>query len=416
VPSAAEVTGLLTRRGLALVAGADALTEVHASPADLDRLRRADARAVVAGVAVWAADVSAVAAGLGAGTFVADALLRVRVAGEAREVVTRRRTGVARDGDRWVLVPVTEPGAPLPWELGDVEAHRAPRGVVLLTAHDGELDDGAPGDGAPGGTAASATATGDATRGAGGALAAELAADLADAARRVDAAWGTDWPRATAVVLPATAADAARLAGVAAQDVAALDALAVGEEADLPDGRPGGVRVVVQPARFPQLTPLGRRVTLTHELVHVATRAATTVAGAGALPRWLVEGFADLVAREGRPLPATALARPLLDAVAAGRPVTVPDDAAFGAADAIELQIAYASAWTLVASVARRTAAGAVAGLYRGLASAPELGGRPAAAPAPRLDAGCVRAFGETFDDVRRRWVADVTGGLAGWS
>jgi len=414
----AEVTGLLARRGLALVAGADALTEVHASPADLERLRRSDARAAAAGVAVWAADVSAVAAGLGAGTFVADALLRVRVAGEGREVVTRRRTGVARDGGRWVLVPVTEPGAPLPWELGDVEAHRAPRGVVLLTGDDGGDGQGGDGQGGDGpgedGTASATTSGGDPAPAR--ALAVELAADLADAARRVDARWGTDWPRATAVVLPATPADAARLAGVAAQDVAALDALAVGDEADLADGRPGGVRVVVQPVRFPQLTPLGRRVTLTHELVHVATRAATTVTGAGALPRWLVEGFADFVARLGRPLEATALARPLLDAVAAGRPVLVPDDAAFGAADATELQIAYAAGWTLVASVARRTSAEAVTALYRSLAAAPELGGLPAAAPAARLDEGCGRAFGEGFDEVRRRWVADVTGGLHGWS
>jgi len=407
VPSAAEVTGLLTRRGLALVAGADALTEVHAAPAELERLSRSDARAVAAGLAVWAADVIAVAPGLGAGTFVAEALLRVRVDGEDREVVTRRRTGVARDGDRWVLVPVTDPGAPLPWDLGDVEVHRAARGVVLRTGR-GDATGAVGGDGTDGNvTDADADAR---------ALAAELAADLADAARRVDAGWGTDWPRATAVVLPASAADAARLAAVAADQVSALDALAVGDEADLPDGHPGGVRVVVQPERFPQLTTLGRRVTLTHELVHVATRAATTVTTPGALPRWLVEGYADFVARAGRRLEATALARPLLDAVAAGSPVVVPDDAAFGAADATALQVAYAAAWTLVASVARRTAAEAVTGLYRGLAAAPELGGLPAAAPADRLDEGCVRAFGETFEEVRRRWVADVTGGLDGWS
>ncbi|NAZ83779.1 hypothetical protein GTR02_18355, partial [Kineococcus sp. R8] len=397
-PTADDVAALLRRRGQALVAGAGALSEVVGTPEDLDRLRRSDARAAVAGVAAWAADVTGLTPGGAPGVdHVADLLLRVRVVGEDREVVSRARTGVTRQGGRWVLTPVADAGTPQPWDLGDVEARTGPRGVVLRIA---------------GGDPAAADPAVVETAG----LAAELAADLADAARRVDAAWGTDWPRATAVVVPATAADAARLAGVAPEAVEALDALAVGVEADLPDGLPAGVRVVVQPARFPGLTPLGRRITLTHELVHVATRAGTSVRTAGALPRWLVEGYADFAARAGRDLDATALARPLLDAVAAGRPVLVPDDAAFGAADPTELQIAYAAAWTLVTSVARRTAAEAVTGLYRGLAAAPERGGLPAAPPAQRLDEGCYRAFGETFDDVRRRWVADVTGGLDGWS
>ena len=424
VPTAEEVVGLLQRRGLALVAGADALAEVVAAPAALDALRTSDARAVAAGVAAWAADVTAAAtpgttadpspsdpppgsAPVGPSSSVtlsaaepegavelaatADLLLRVRVRGEERDVVTRARTGVVRREGRWLLAPVADPGTPQPWDLGDVDVLPGERGVVLRIAGSGP----------------------DAVDTA--ALAAELAGDLGDAAQRVDAAWGTDWPRATAVVVPATAADAARLAGVAPEQVAGLDALAVGVEAEFPDGRPAGVRIVVQPARFPGLTRLGRRITLTHELVHVATRAATTVTAPGALPRWLVEGYADYAARAGRGLDARALARPLLDAVAAGAPVLVPDDDAFAAADPTVLQVAYAAGWKLVTSVARRTAAEAVTGLYRGLAAAPDRGGLPAAEPAQRLDEGCYRAFGEAFEDVRRRWEADVRGGLDGW-
>jgi hypothetical protein len=232
---------------------------------------------------------------------------------------------------------------------------------------------------------------------AAGEVADQVAADLPDATARVDAAWGWDWPRGTAVVVLPTAAEVTRFAG--RDPSGRLDAVAVGLDADLPDGAPAGVRVVLSVERFAALSPLGRTITLTHELVHVATRATPRAADA-VVPTWLTEGYADHVARLDRDVPATALAAPLLSA---GGVPQVPVDAAFTGSDGAGVQVAYAAAWTLVTSAARVAGTPAVTALVRAVR-----GGRA-------LDDACRATLGRSFADVVATWRGDVAEDLVGW-
>jgi hypothetical protein len=317
--------------------------------------RARDVEALAAGLDDWAVELPA---GGTVGTGEVAGLLRVRVAGEGRAVAAPVRA-------RWDGALHLAGDTPQPWDLSaPVSAQRVAGGVVL---HVGEPS----------------------------AVGREVAADLADATARVDAAWGTGWPRGTAVVVLARSADVSRMAGTAGD----LDAVAVGLDADLADGRPAGVRVVLSTERFDGLTPLGRSVVLTHELVHVATRATPRPAGA-VVPRWLTEGYADHVARRGRDVSASALATALLDAP--GEP-QVPGDAEFTTADAGRVQVAYAAAWTLVTSAARVSGTPAVTAFVRDVWTG------------TRLEAACTARLGRPFSDVVATWRRDVASDLVGW-
>ncbi|MGI4896596.1 MAG: hypothetical protein ACRYF3_15935 [Janthinobacterium lividum] len=389
----ADVSALLAARGRALLArDLDAAGAVFVTTAvHREAIRRSDSRALASGLVQWAGDVTTVQ------DRVAQVGLRVRVLGEGREVRTSGQVGIVRANGRWALSPSEDPGPPMPWDLGDVQAHQVDGGVVLVVHPDGA--------GEP-----------DAL----GVVAAGARADLPVASARVDELWGADWPRGAAVVVVPTSELAARLAALDPARVAVLDALAVGEDARLPDGKPAGVRVVLAADRFSRLSRLGRTITLTHELVHVATRASTSVqpfaVGDNPLPRWLVEGYADHVARVGRDVSARKLATPLLDAIAGGAVPVVPTDADFSTTDAEALQVTYASAWTLVTSAARRAGTPSVSACYRALASAPEAGGVAAGPVAARLDAACRATLGRGWAQVQQDWLADVAGGLTGWT
>ncbi|WP_380175101.1 hypothetical protein ACFEMC_07620 [Kineococcus sp. DHX-1] len=339
----ALLTGDLDRAGAAVAAD------------ERGALRRADATALAAGLDDWA--VEGLPSAVGSGEE-GRGLLRVRVAGEARAVAS----GVAV---RWDGALHLAADTPQPWDLSaPVTAQRVEGGVVL---HVGEPS----------------------------AVGREVAAGLADATARVDAAWGTDWPRGTAVVVVPRAADVTRLAGTGGD----VDAVAVGLDADLADGAPAGVRVVLSTERFATLSPLGRAVVLTHELVHVATRATPRPPGA-VVPRWLTEGHADHVARRGRDVSAAALAAALL--ADPGEP-QVPADADFTATDAGRVQVAYAAAWTLVTSAARASGTPAVTALVRDVWT-----GTP-------LEAACTARLNRPFAEVVATWRRDVATGLVGW-
>lgn len=354
-PAPDDVQQVLAARGAALVAGDLTAAGAGYDPAERSAVRVLDARAVRAGLREWAVSgLDATAAGV-AGT------LRVRVEGEGRAVAGAFRAGW--DG----RLRTSTAGTAQPWDLGDVEARVVGGGVVLV------VDPAA------------------------GEVADQVAADLPDATARVDAAWGGDWPRGTAVVVLPTAAEVTRFAG--RDPSGRLDAVAVGLDADLPDGAPAGVRVVLSVERFAALSPLGRSVTLTHELVHVATRATPRAAGA-VVPTWLTEGYADHVARLRRDVAATALAAPLLSA---GGVPQVPDDAAFRSSEPAVLQLAYAAAWTLVTSAARVAGTSAVTALLRTVLAGTD------------LEVACRQALGRSFADVVETWRADVASDLVGW-
>jgi hypothetical protein len=171
----------------------------------------------------------------------------------------------------------------------------------------------------------------------------DLARRADAAAERVQAVLGG--AAVTAVVLvPATAAEAARLVGAAA-----LDGLAAVAD---------GGRVIVVPDAFDRLTPVGRDVVLTHELTHVA-------AGTGGLPVWLYEGFADYVAYRDAGLPVPVAAAELAAEVRSGRaPHELPGDAAF-APGAARLAAAYQEAWLACRFLAERFGEARLVRLYR---------------------------------------------------
>ena len=145
----------------------------------------------------------------------------------------------------------------------------------------------------------------------------------------VTAVWGTSWTRRVAVEVAGS--DAALTAELDASTPvtrgSGISALAVSDGTDTLSGLPIGQRLVVDPLEYSRLSDVGRRITVTHELTHIAAAAAT---GAGT-PRWLVEGFAEYVGNlhSGQPVPTAA--RELRGQVRAGRvPAALPTVADLG--------------------------------------------------------------------------------------
>ncbi|MGW2143757.1 hypothetical protein ACWCOT_05560 [Nonomuraea bangladeshensis] len=174
---------------------------------------------------------------------------------------------------------------------------------------------------------------------------AELARLADTAALRVGTVLGE--PVRPLVVVPASAAEAARLAGTG--PIEGLAALADGD------------RVLVVPEVFARLNPTGRDVVLAHELTHVA-------AGTDRLPIWLYEGFADYVGYRDSGLPVRTAAAELADEVRAGRlPAALPGPAAFAAdgSDPARLARAYQEAWLACRFLADRFGEGTLVRLYR---------------------------------------------------
>ena len=119
-----------------------------------------------------------------------------------------------------------------------------------------------------------------------------------------------------------------------------------------------GDTVSVHRTAWAALTPEGKRVVLTHELVHVATDAFTTAR----TPMWLVEGYADAVALRGSALPDRVAAQELAADVARGVvPMALPSSKDFAAQPAQ----AYEGSWLAVDLLLSRYGDSAVLALYR---------------------------------------------------
>ena len=198
-------------------------------------------------------------------------------------------------------------------------------------------------------------------------LLADLARETQRAVRRVTALWGRGWSRQVLVVVPSSQAELARLVpGAGALDQAA--ALAAADLEPAAAGHPGparpvGDRVLVNPPVFARLGPLGRRVVLTHEVTHVASRTAS----GASVPTWLVEGLADWIGYSGLEVPLSVSARELQADVQAGRlPDHLPTDAAYDGSDP-RLAQTYEQSWRAVSLIASRYGAAALLRLYRDL-------------------------------------------------
>jgi hypothetical protein len=235
---------------------------------------------------------------------------------------------------------------------------------------------------------------------------ADLASIAAEADRdvpRVASFWGRSrWRQRVVIVVPATPAELSQL--VDGQDLSQFAAVATVEIDGSPStGAAAGDRILVNPANFDDLGPLGRRVVLTHEITHVATRPVT----GPLLPDWLIEGIADYVGFRDAGLPPRNVAPELSADVDTGQvPAALPGDGAFGGG-AAHLAESYEEAWLACRLIATRYGEPALIRLYRAVGTS-DAGSRRAA-----LRAGLAAAPGLTVRQFVAAWRADVRAELS---
>ncbi|MDQ1689516.1 MAG: hypothetical protein QOK42_2491 [Frankiaceae bacterium] len=193
------------------------------------------------------------------------------------------------------------------------------------------------------------------------ALARLVGGEIDRAVPRVDAVWRRPWAHKAVVILPATQQELETL--IDEPNLDQIAAVATAESAARADGTqqaPVGDRVMVNPKNFRELGPLGRRVVLTHELTHIATRSST----AGGVPSWLVEGFADYVGYLGAGVPVKVAASELADDLDNGTKLKgLPTDDDFEATNP-DLAQAYEGAWLANRLIAERVGPTGLAALY----------------------------------------------------
>jgi hypothetical protein len=326
-------------------------------------------------------------AALGPSAFLAHVRLAYRLVADAGEVEREQHLTLVRQDGTW-LVGGDEDGTQQRdvWDLSAIRVSRSRRSIVVAAR------------------AASVPA-------------ARTATEADGAARRVDAVWGTSWPRTVVVLVPASPADmATMLDRTSTKGLSQLAAVTTGElrtpeTGDVAGGRTTGDRVVVNPEVFSRLTSLGRGVVLTHEFTHVATRAVD----ASAPPVWVDEGFADYVAYLGTPLAPRDIAGDLLDdAKALARLRELPRDVDFDPT-AGHVGTAYAAAWLAMQFVAQRGGTAMAVDFYRVAAGLKSLRTWPSPPPpraslAPRtpLERACLQVVGYLEPSFVRRWLVYV--------
>ncbi len=190
-----------------------------------------------------------------------------------------------------LLITATAPfGRPQPWDLPGLVVRRSDSALVLAVGDHDRVE--------------------------------EVVRRARTAASRVAAVWGAARPAVW--IAPATDTDAARLLGRTADDLAGVAAATDGPLT--PGVGAGADRIVLVPGAWTSLRPEGRDVVMTHELTHLTVRASTT----RAVPVWLSEGFAELVAYSPVDLPEATIVAAALERVrASGLPRALPADADF---------------------------------------------------------------------------------------
>jgi hypothetical protein len=202
--------------------------------------------------------------------------------------------------------------------------------------------------------------------------------ELRDIARRLDAGVGVvsgvvgdGWARQVVALAPATEQKAEELAGDVRNlgDIAALATVT----GDAGDQNAGEDRVVITPTAFGRLNALGRRVVLTHELVHVAMGGARD----SRTPMWLIEGLADYVGYKGTGVSTQAAARELAGIIGSGDvPASPPGRSDFGGSGE-RLSAAYEEAWLACRMIVERYGEDRLVRLYRTAQAGPGDTGDP---------------------------------------
>ncbi|MEX2289745.1 MAG: hypothetical protein WD794_05390 [Mycobacteriales bacterium] len=218
----------------------------------------------------------------------------------------------------------------------------------------------------------------------------------AAAVPQVSEVWGTGWQRRVVVLVPTDAVEMAELLG-SDGDLTRIAAVAT---AQLGGGThafdPTADRILVNPEAFSRLGQLGRRVVLTHEVTHVATRRAT----GPAMPGWLAEGFADHIAYRDIDLPLALSARELHADVRDGRlPTALPSDESFDGGNP-ELAQAYEQAWLAVRLLSQVHGDAALLRFYRAVGAA------RAVEPAAAVEAALRAELGTTTAQLTKDWRA----------
>jgi hypothetical protein len=189
---------------------------------------------------------------------------------------------------------------------------------------------------------------------------------IADAAvSRVSGFWGKSWNSRVVIVTPSTSDQFAKL--LLRPNGDGLDQVAAITQGVIEPGRRAqGDRVVINPTAFTALQPVGRRVVITHELTHVATRSSTE----RPVPIWLAEGMADYVGYSGLDLPRVRVAGELLTLVRAGKgPTELPTDVDFDPAQS-KIAPSYSASWLAVSRLVDLYGRARVVAYYRLVASA----------------------------------------------
>jgi hypothetical protein len=221
------------------------------------------------------------------------------------------------------------------WDFGPVVAVHGQRSLVL--AHPGAVD-----------------------------LAHTLTTAADAAVPRVTAFWGAGWARRVVILVPGSQDELRQIVGTK-QDLSQIAALATAEIGSAP-GSAGAVgdRIAINPTTFGTLGSLGRRVVMTHEVTHVASRAVT---GADS-PTWLVEGLADYVGFKGTSTSLRFDASELARQVDAGHvPTALPSSSDFAHAGAT-LSLDYEEAWMACKFIVSRTSEATLIRFYQQVGTA----------------------------------------------
>ncbi|MFI8503675.1 hypothetical protein ACIGFK_34995 [Streptomyces sp. NPDC085524] len=218
-----------------------------------------------------------------------------------------------------------------------------------------------------------------------GALSA-IAAEADRAVPAAGAAWPRPWSGRVVVLVPGSLERMAGLLGRPAEAYRGLGAVTTGQ---VGAGPAPADRVVVNPQAYPELSGQGRRIVLTHEVTHVATRAATSAT----TPLWLSEGFADWAAYRGTSTTPAQGAPVLARAVRRGEvPGGLPRTEAFAfGGDPEAAARAYEGAWLACRLIAEKWGEAGLVRLY-------EAAGRE---PWPNALA---HALGTDTDTLTRAW------------
>ncbi|WP_052442796.1 hypothetical protein [Streptacidiphilus neutrinimicus] len=326
-----------------------------------------------------ALDAYALPPAVGAGERVAVAVeLDYRLAGFDQHALTATQNlTFERGGDgRWLLsADQDHPGGDvLLWDLGPVRVVRGRYSLVLGLRDQATL--------------------------------AALGAEADQAVPTVSGVWGSGWGQGTVLIAPQTADQFGTLLGADPSAFSGIAAVCTGELGSADAAHTD--RITVNPGAWDGLNALGRRVVITHETTHVATRAQTEQW----TPRWLSEGVADWTGYldTGRsPRQTTPELTAALTAAgprAAGLLAALPSDADFDAgAPGTGLQQAYQKAWFACRSVVERYGQPKLVALYAAVA-ADGRGGR--LAPDAVLDRALRTTLGVGTAAFTALWRSDV--------